>query len=66
MSSHLAAGMYDNALLLFTSDNGGPVYFGGNSGANNFPLRARASAIQPALPARRRWSIFGQIGRAHV
>ena len=31
--------MYDNTLLLFTSDNGGPVYFGGSAGANNWPLR---------------------------
>jgi len=31
--------MYDNTFIVFTSDNGGPVYFGGHSGANNFPLR---------------------------
>ena len=24
---------------VFTSDNGGPVYFGGAAGANNYPLR---------------------------
>ena len=24
---------------VFSSDNGGPVYFGGSAGANNFPMR---------------------------
>lgn len=32
-------GMYDNALIVFSSDNGGPIYAGGDGGANNFPLR---------------------------
>jgi len=31
--------MYDDTLILFSSDNGGPVYNGGNPGANNWPLR---------------------------
>ena len=31
--------MYDNTLIVFSSDNGGPVYFGGAGGANNHPLR---------------------------
>ena len=31
--------MYANTLVLFSSDNGGPVYFGGSGGANNHPLR---------------------------
>jgi len=32
-------GMYDDALIVFTSDNGGPIYFGGSGGANNYPLK---------------------------
>ena len=32
-----AKGMWDNALVIWTSDNGGPVY--GKGGANNYPLR---------------------------
>lgn len=36
-------GMWENTILLFTSDNGGPIYAGKNpslfGGANNFPLR---------------------------
>ena len=31
--------MWDNTLFVFSSDNGGPVYFNGTSGANNYPLR---------------------------
>ena len=33
-----ARGFWDNLLLIFFSDNGGPIYKGG--GANNFPLRS--------------------------
>ena len=29
----------DSTLIVFSSDNGGPVYFGGGAGANNWPLR---------------------------
>jgi arylsulfatase I/J len=32
-------GMYDNTLIVFSSDNGGPIYNNGSAGANNFPLR---------------------------
>jgi len=32
-------GLYDDTLIVFTSDNGGPVYNNGSAGANNFPLR---------------------------
>jgi len=36
-------GMWENTILLFTSDNGGPIYAGKSpsmfGGANNFPLR---------------------------
>jgi arylsulfatase I/J len=31
--------LWDNTLLVFVSDNGGPVYLNGTSGANNHPLR---------------------------
>uniref|UniRef100_A0A7S2XH33 Sulfatase N-terminal domain-containing protein n=1 Tax=Lotharella oceanica TaxID=641309 RepID=A0A7S2XH33_9EUKA len=34
-----ARGMYNNTLIAFSSDNGGPVYQNGTSGANNYPLR---------------------------
>jgi len=34
-----STGMWDNTLLLFSSDNGGPSLVGGPSYANNFPLR---------------------------
>jgi arylsulfatase B len=34
-----ARGMYDESLIVFTADNGGPVYYGGSAGANNHPLR---------------------------
>ena len=32
-------GMYENTLIALTSDNGGPIYFGGQAGANNYPLK---------------------------
>jgi arylsulfatase I/J len=32
-------GMYDNTLIFFASDNGGPIYNDGSAGANNYPLR---------------------------
>lgn len=32
-------GMYNDTLITFSSDNGGPVYENGTSGANNYPLR---------------------------
>jgi arylsulfatase I/J len=35
----MAKGMWEDTLVVFTSDNGGPVYWGGTSGANNYPLR---------------------------
>ena len=31
--------MWANTLLVFSSDNGGPIYFGGTAGANNYPMR---------------------------
>lgn len=38
--------MYESTLIVFSSDNGGPIYFGGNSGANNWPLvRSRFFAV---------------------
>ena len=32
-------GLWDNTLLVVTSDNGGPIYRNGAAGANNYPLR---------------------------
>jgi arylsulfatase I/J len=34
-----ARGMWENTLFVVWSDNGGPIYINGSSGANNFPLR---------------------------
>lgn len=31
--------MWHKLLLIFSSDNGGPVYYHGSAGANNYPLR---------------------------
>jgi len=31
--------LYDNTLIVVASDNGGPVYFRGTAGANNYPLK---------------------------
>ena len=31
--------MYENTLIVLTADNGGPIYFGGSGGANNYPLK---------------------------
>eukprot|EP00750_Incisomonas_marina_P001269 INCI1106.2.p1 GENE.INCI1106.2~~INCI1106.2.p1 ORF type:complete len:597 (+),score=61.47 INCI1106.2:143-1933(+) len=33
------AGVWNNTLIVWTSDNGGPVYNNGTPGASNFPLR---------------------------
>jgi len=32
-------GMWDNTVVAFGSDNGGPIYQNGSAGANNYPLR---------------------------
>ena len=32
-------GMWDQTLLVFTTDNGGPIYANGSAGANNYPLK---------------------------
>jgi len=32
-------GLYDNTLIVFSADNGGPIYNNGTAGANNYPLR---------------------------
>ena len=32
-------GMWDDLLLVFSTDNGGPIYYNGTAGANNYPLK---------------------------
>ena len=32
-------GMWDNLLIVFSTDNGGPIYANGTAGANNYPLK---------------------------
>lgn len=32
-------GMWDNTLIVFSADNGGPIYARGDAGASNYPLR---------------------------
>merc|ERR1711966_234771 len=32
-------GMYNDTIIVFTSDNGGPIYRNGSVGASNYPLR---------------------------
>ena len=34
-----AKGMYDDLLIVFSTDNGGPIYNNGSAGANNYPLK---------------------------
>ena len=34
-----ARGMWENAVFILWSDNGGPIYTNGSAGANNYPLR---------------------------
>lgn len=39
--------MYERTLLIVTADNGGPVYFNGAGGANNFPcVRQRSFSFE--------------------
>lgn len=33
------ANLYDNSVIFFSSDNGGPIYSNGGAGANNYPLK---------------------------
>eukprot|EP00911_Craspedida_sp_UC1_P002685 UC1_evm1s1972 len=33
-----AKGMWDDTLMIFSTDNGGPVYANGSAGANNYPM----------------------------
>ena len=38
--------MYDDTLIVFSADNGGPIYKGGAAAANNWPLRG-GKAVSP-------------------
>ena len=47
--------MYERTLLIVTADNGGPVYFNGAGGANNFPcVRQRSFGFEDLTKAARR------------
>jgi arylsulfatase A-like enzyme len=39
--------MYDDTLIVFSADNGGPIYKGGAAAANNWPLRG-GKAVSPS------------------
>ena len=34
-----AKGLWDDMLIIFSTDNGGPIYNNGSAGANNYPLK---------------------------
>jgi arylsulfatase I/J len=34
-----AKGMWEDTLVVFSADNGGPIYQNGSAGANNYPLK---------------------------
>ena len=43
-------GMWSRSLVVFASDNGGPIYRQGSAGANNFPLRGgKASNLEGGI-----------------
>ena len=44
----VAKGIWDNTIVVFSADNGGPIYRNGEPGANNFPLKGgKASTFWP-------------------
>lgn len=45
-----AKGMWDNTLMVFSSDNGGPVDTPENA-ANNYPLRCVRASVRPSVRA---------------
>jgi len=44
-----AKGMWDDLLMVFSTDNGGPIYNNGSAGANNCPLRLRRHPNQTGV-----------------
>ena len=34
-----AKGLWENMVVVFSTDNGGPIYNNGSAGANNYPLK---------------------------
>mmetsp|Transcript_13788 Transcript_13788/g.50210 ORF Transcript_13788/g.50210 Transcript_13788/m.50210 type:complete len:561 (+) Transcript_13788:81-1763(+) len=59
-------GMWANTLVVFSSDNGGPIYYNGTGGANNFPLRGgKASNFEGGVRVNA-WASGGVIPRSKV
>ena len=42
-------GMWENTVIVFSTDNGGPIYSNGTAGANNYPLKVRACSPPPPV-----------------
>jgi len=38
-------GMWENTVIVFSTDNGGPIYNNGSAGANNYPLKVRRASL---------------------
>ena len=38
-------GMWDDLVMVFSTDNGGPIYNNGTAGANNYPLKVCANRL---------------------
>jgi len=49
-----AEGLWNDTLVTFSSDNGGPVYSNGTSGGSNWPLRG-GKAVR-LLPVNSLWT----------
>ena len=38
--------MWENTVIVFSADNGGPIYAAGASGANNYPLKGACTPAE--------------------
>lgn len=60
-----SSGKWDNTLMVVHADNGGPIYFSGCCGGNNFPLKGgvyeRADACTPTG-----WFLFAGLLATHA